>query len=48
MADSDRMGGAVSCYERERNRGRPSSATGVYEHPWAVRFCHWANAVTCS
>ena len=18
----------------------------VYEHPWAVRFCHWANAVS--
>ena len=17
----------------------------VYEHPWAVRFCHWANAI---
>jgi len=20
----------------------------VYEHPWVVRFCHWANAVTLS
>jgi Ni/Fe-hydrogenase b-type cytochrome subunit len=20
----------------------------VYEHPWAVRFCHWANAVSVS
>jgi thiosulfate reductase cytochrome b subunit len=25
----------------------PSRAsTPVYEHPWAVRFCHWANAVS--
>src|SRR4051794_20962033 len=21
-------------------------ARPVYEHPWVVRFCHWANAVT--
>jgi thiosulfate reductase cytochrome b subunit len=20
----------------------------IYEHPWTVRFCHWANAVTLS
>ena len=24
---------------------RRSVARPVYEHPWAVRFCHWANAV---
>jgi Ni/Fe-hydrogenase b-type cytochrome subunit len=23
----------------------PELARPVYEHPWAVRFCHWANAI---
>lgn len=26
----------------------PSRVRPAYEHPWAVRFCHWANAVTTS
>ena len=24
----------------------PPAARPIYEHPWAVRFCHWANAVS--
>ncbi len=26
--------------------GETAARTPVYEHPWAVRFCHWANAVS--
>ena len=26
--------------------GEPAARTPVFEHPWAVRFCHWANAVS--
>jgi thiosulfate reductase cytochrome b subunit len=26
--------------------GEAPARTPVYEHPWAVRFCHWANAVS--
>lgn len=28
--------------------GETAVRAPVYEHPWAVRFCHWANAVSMS
>ena len=29
------------------NRPRPAKVEqAVYEHPWAVRFCHWLNSVS--
>ena len=30
----------------DSNRMRVAAARPLYEHPWAVRFSHWANAVT--
>ena len=38
MADSERERAGVT---NSREAARP-----IYEHPWAVRFTHWANAVS--
>ena len=41
MADSNYLPVPVSAVDAEESQVRTA-----YEHPWAVRFCHWLNSVS--